>query len=94
MNWDDRDNLDFKVVAKFAAYYDQKDMFDWELPGEHVVFGYVKERVEIEIKRFRGMIIDDDVEFDSEYHAFLMELRPIARKLYLEDVNSRIFTEE
>ncbi len=69
-------------------------MFDWELPSEHVVFGYVKERIEIEIQRLRELIIADDVEFDSEYQAFLMELRPIASKLFLVDVNSRIFSEE
>ena len=94
MNWDDRDDWDFKAIAKCAAYYDQKDMFDWELPGEHEVFSYVKERIKIEIQRLRELRIADDVEFDSEYQAFLMELRTIASKLFLADVNSIIFTEE
>ena len=92
MNWDDRDDWDFKTIAKCAAYYDTRDLFEWELPSEHEVFSYVKERIEIEIQRIRGMIIADDVEFDSEYQAFLMELRPIASKLFLEDVNSRILS--
>lgn len=94
MNWDDRDSWDFKTVTKCAAYYDTKDMLKWELPSEHEVFSYVKERIEKEIQRLRGMIIADNVEFDSEYKAFLMELEQIASKLYLEDVNSRIFTDE
>lgn len=54
----------------------------------------MKERVEIEAQRLREMIITDDVEFDSEYQAFLIELRPIASKLYFEAVNSKIFSEK
>ena len=37
MNWDDQDNWDFKTVAKCAAYYDTRDLFEWELPSEHEV---------------------------------------------------------
>ena len=94
MNWDDRDSWDFNTATKCVAYYDTKDMFKWELPSEHEVFSYVKERVETEIQRLRGMIIAYNVEFDSEYKAFLMELEQIASKLYLEEINSRIFTDE
>ena len=94
MNWDDRDNWDFKTVAKCAAYYDTRDMFEWKLPSEHEVFSYVKERTEKEINRLRELRIADGVEFDSEYQAVLLELRPIASKLFLVDVNSRIFSEE
>jgi len=94
MNWDDRDSWDFKTVAKCAKYYDTREIFDWELPSAHEVFGYVNECIEIEIQRLRGMIIDDDVEFDSEYQEFLTELRPIAAKLFLENINSKLFTDE
>ena len=94
MNWEDRDGWDFKTAAKCAAYYDTRDLFGWELPSEDEVFSYVKERIEIEIKRLRRMIIADDENFNSEFQAFLMELRPIASKLFLVDVNSRIFSEE
>jgi len=40
MNWDDRDNWDFKTVAKCAVYYDTRDMFEWKLLSEHEVFSY------------------------------------------------------